>query len=292
MESTDCSPAESKPRTSSGVSRLQDHLVSPTTPKNSHRVPDSGKNVVKSEIGPLLYMLHSYTAIQWFGVDIGGTLVKCVYYETKGSVLSGVAEGGESGENQGVLALRTFLKSNLKYGSTGQRDEYLELVDQCLGSQTGTLHFLKFATCRMSGFFDMVTKNGLGSFSKVVCATGGGAFKFESDFKEVIFLPILWLCVHYNAYSQKLGINLCKFDEMESLIRGLHYLAKHCVDECYYWKNPKQEDTCKVPFQLGPDPYPYIIVNIGSGVSILLVESATSFRRIGGTSVGKVVCLT
>lgn len=86
---------------------------------------------------------------------------------------------------------------------------------------------------------------------------------------------------------QKLGINLCKFDEMECLIRGLHYLALHCPNECYYWKDPKQETTCKVPFSLGPNPYPYIIVNIGSGVSILLVESATKFRRIGGTSVGE-----
>jgi pantothenate kinase len=74
---------------------------------------------------------------------------------------------------------------------------------------------------------------------------------------------------------------------MECLIRGLHYLALHCPNECYYWKDPKQDTTCKVPFSLGPNPYPYIIVNIGSGVSILLVESATSFRRIGGTSVGK-----
>lgn len=86
---------------------------------------------------------------------------------------------------------------------------------------------------------------------------------------------------------QKLGIKLCKFDEMESLIRGLHYLALRCPNECYYWSNPKQDSTCKVPFDLGPNPYPYIIVNVGSGVSILLVESATSFRRIGGTSVGK-----
>ena len=88
-------------------------------------------------------------------------------------------------------------------------------------------------------------------------------------------------------YLQRLGINLCKFDEMESLIRGVHYLVRHFPNECYYWKDPKQEHTCKVPFNLGPDPYPYIIVNIGSGVSILLVESATSFHRIGGTSVGE-----
>lgn len=87
--------------------------------------------------------------------------------------------------------------------------------------------------------------------------------------------------------TQRLGISLCKFDEMECLIRGLHFLCRRCRNECYYWRNPKEKNTCKVPFQLGPNPYPYIIVNIGSGVSILLVESATSFRRIGGTSVGE-----
>ena len=31
----------------------------------------------------------------------------------------------------------------------------------------------------------MVTENELGHFSKMVCATGGGAFKFEDDFKQV-----------------------------------------------------------------------------------------------------------
>lgn len=87
---------------------------------------------------------------------------------------------------------------------------------------------------------------------------------------------------------QRLGIDLHKFDEMDCLIRGLHYLSLHCPNECYYWKDPKQENTQKVAFDLGSNPYPYIIVNIGSGVSILLVESATSFSRIGGTSVGKV----
>ena len=125
--------------------------------------------------------------IQWFGVDIGGTLVKCVYFETAcGSV--GVAMGGASGEHsehEGVLALKKFVKSNLKYGSSGMRDKRLELTEQRLGPHTGTLHFIKFATSRMDGFFDMVTKNGLGRFPKIVCATGGGAFKFEKDFSRV-----------------------------------------------------------------------------------------------------------
>lgn len=81
-------------------------------------------------------------------------------------------------------------------------------------------------------------------------------------------------------------MTLRKADEMESLIWGLHYLCRHYDKECYYWERPKTTETRKIPYQLGPNPYPYIIVNIGSGVSILLVKSATDFSRIGGTSVG------
>ena len=85
---------------------------------------------------------------------------------------------------------------------------------------------------------------------------------------------------------QRLGVNLAKYDEMQSLITGLHYLCREYLDECYYWENPNSDLSHTIPFQLGPDPYPYIIVNIGSGVSILRVNSATEFTRIGGTSVG------
>lgn len=126
--------------------------------------------------------------------------MKCVYFETQeeGSgdsedVPTAISPGlsvAEKQEHEGVLALRKFVRSNLKYGSSGMRDERLELVGQRLGNITGTLHFIKFATSRMDGFFDMVTKNGLSRFSKVVCATGGGAFKFEEDFKKVCMCVI------------------------------------------------------------------------------------------------------
>ena len=146
-------------------------------------------------------------------MDIGGTLVKCVYFETQekdeqkkeesgGEGDAGVKNKdkvedseGEATESQRVASMRKFLKSNLTYGSTGIRDKRLEMSQQCIGGETGTLHFIKFATSRMDGFFDMVTKNGLGMFTKVVCATGGGAYKFETDFKEVGRCHGLIFCV-------------------------------------------------------------------------------------------------
>jgi len=126
-------------------------------------------------------------AYQWFGVDIGGTLVKCVYFETYTEPKQVTPL-----DREGVEALKQFIKSSVKYGSTGIRDERLEVPNQRVGQHKGTLHFMKFATCRMEGFFDMVTKNGLSRFPKVVCATGGGAFKFEQEFKQVGVL-LFWL---------------------------------------------------------------------------------------------------
>ena len=70
---------------------------------------------------------------------------------------------------------------------------------------------------------------------------------------------------------------------MEALVRGVHYFCRNCPNECYYWENPNQQEIAKkVSFPFDPDPYPFIIVNIGSGVSILHVFSASEFKRIGG----------
>ena len=74
-------------------------------------------------------------------------------------------------------------------------DVHLELKDQRLGSMTGTLHFIKFATARMEGFMRMVNDNGLTDFSKAVCATGGGAYKYEKEFKEVRVVVRVWAIV-------------------------------------------------------------------------------------------------
>lgn len=152
-------------------------------------------------------------AIQWFGIDIGGTLAKCVYFETASSSVD--LEGAET---QGVTALRSFLKSAVTYGSTGLRDAKLEM-SETIGGQTGTLHFIKFATSRMDGFFHMVTTNGLASFPKVVCATGGGAFKFEKDFKEVCTIP--------GAYLQQTKKNCYGCGAMELCIRKRWSLGIH-----------------------------------------------------------------
>ena len=54
----------------------------------------------------------------------------------------------------------------------------------------------------MSAFVAMAKEKGLATLASTVCATGGGAYKFEADIKREV------------------NLRLNKFDELDSLIRG------------------------------------------------------------------------
>ena len=93
--------------------------------------------------------------------------------------------------------------------------------------------------------------------------------------------------IHSNSF-QKLGIKLHKYDELLCLTRGIEYLNSHFPNECIYFANSNSSGfgATKQVFDFQHPIYPYIITNIGSGVSILLVRSQKDITRIGGTSVG------
>ena len=83
---------------------------------------------------------------------------------------------------------------------------------------------------------------------------------------------------------QRVNLDLRKFDELDCLIQGIHFIDRYSPRcECYYFDNPDNAELCeKKPFDFR-NPYPYIVVNIGSGVSILCVRSPTDYKRISGT---------
>ena len=85
-------------------------------------------------------------------------------------------------------------------------------------------------------------------------------------------------------FLQYVNLELHKFDELDCLIEGIHYVDRNNErSECYYWKNPADPDHCeKVPFDFR-NPYPYLVVNIGSGVSILSVRGPNDYKRVSGT---------
>ncbi|XP_025788507.1 LOW QUALITY PROTEIN: pantothenate kinase 2, mitochondrial [Puma concolor] len=84
-------------------------------------------------------------------------------------------------------------------------------------------------------------------------------------------------------------LQLCKLDELDCLIKGILYIDSvgfNGRSQCYYFENPADAEKCqKLPFDL-KNPYPLLLVNIGSGVSILAVYSKDNYKRVTGTSLG------
>ncbi|XP_043407655.1 pantothenate kinase 1 isoform X3 [Chelonia mydas] len=96
----------------------------------------------------------------------------------------------------------------------------------------------------------------------------------------------------HNLTKEHLSIadlQLHKLDELDCLIQGLLYVDSvgfNGQPECYYFENPTAPEQCqKKPYCLD-NPYPMLLVNIGSGVSILAVYSKDNYKRVTGTSLG------
>ena len=54
-------------------------------------------------------------------------------------------------------------------------------------------------------------------------------------------------------------MKLAKFDELDSLIRGMLYVEMNNPMECYYWTSPTEHDKCKKETYDFSDPYPFIV---------------------------------
>ncbi|XP_014674208.1 PREDICTED: pantothenate kinase 4-like [Priapulus caudatus] len=137
--------------------------------------------------------------------------------------------------------------------------------------QAWRLHFINFETKYIETCLDFVKRNfvrGARNMNgKTIKVTGGGAYKY----KDLI--------------TDKLGFEVSKEDEIQCLIEGCNFLLKNIPDESfmYHRHGDPQYEFMGLPNE---PAFPYLLVNIGSGVSILKVESDTTYERIGGTSLG------
>eukprot|EP01097_Dermamoeba_algensis_P002936 TRINITY_DN216_c0_g1_i1.p1 TRINITY_DN216_c0_g1~~TRINITY_DN216_c0_g1_i1.p1 ORF type:complete len:344 (+),score=88.66 TRINITY_DN216_c0_g1_i1:312-1343(+) len=157
-----------------------------------------------------------------------------------------------------------YLLSNNQYGETGLRDTCLDYHCPLLG---GSLHFVKFQTRRIENFIRILHDNKLICSRESIFATGGGAHKYEKLIASE--LKIASYTIH---------------DEMKSLMKGIHFIFNTAPNECYSLASPDYET--RVSYQIHASNGPYLVVNIGSGVSILRVDGEDNFTRVGGTSVG------
>jgi type II pantothenate kinase len=104
-----------------------------------------------------------------------------------------------------------------------------------------------------------------------IMATGGGAFKF------------------YDRIRERLGVEVQREDEMECLIKGLDFFITQIPNEVFTYDDDADPETAveyQDPIHGADEVYPYLLVNIGSGVSMIKVSGRSQYERIGGTSLG------
>lgn len=63
------------------------------------------------------------SAMPWFGMDIGGTLTKLVYFEPKDITPDELYQEAEILKN-----IRRYLTKHSAYGQTGHRDTHLQVL--------------------------------------------------------------------------------------------------------------------------------------------------------------------
>ncbi|KAF3777096.1 Pantothenate kinase 2 [Nymphaea thermarum] len=209
------------------------------------------------ERNPTIVLPNQSDDIPHLAIDIGGSLIKLVYFSRH--------EDYTTDDN----TWRSF-----KHGSevlNGQNSSY-----PILGGQ---LHFVKFETRNLSDCLEFIKSKQLhhGGLGFLACqhenplnehatikATGGGAYKFADIFKE------------------KLAVTLEKEDEIDCLVAGANFLLKSVRHEAFTHMNGQKEFV-----QIDQnDLFPYLLVNIGSGVGMIKVDGDGKFQRVSGTNVG------
>ncbi|KAG8366115.1 hypothetical protein BUALT_Bualt17G0042300 [Buddleja alternifolia] len=218
--------------------------------------------------------------VSHLALDIGGTLIKMVYFSSSSSSCSTSAQKNGS-EKDGIDAS----SENLNYSFLSGRLHFLKFetknISECINF-ISSKHLQHYADvlCSSSLLMDGIISNSyllrgsvnpgyrdddaLANDKNIIKATGGGAFKFADLFKE------------------KLGIVLDKVDEMSSLVAGANFLLKAVHHEAFTYMDG-QKDYVQIDHK---DLYPYLLVNVGSGVSMIKVDGDSKFERVSGTSIG------
>lgn len=209
------------------------------------------------ERNPTILLPNQSDDISHLALDIGGSLIKLVYFS-------------RHKERSSDDKRRRSMKKRLGI-SNGKRRSY-----PILG---GRLHFVKFESAKLNECLDFISSKQLhlggidspkwssgaqDSGNIIIKATGGGAYKYADVLKE------------------RLGVCLDKEDEMNCLVAGANFLLKAIRHEAFTHMEG-QKEFVQIDHH---DLFPYLLVNIGSGVSIIKVDGDGKFQRVSGTNVG------
>mmetsp|Transcript_32638 Transcript_32638/g.62948 ORF Transcript_32638/g.62948 Transcript_32638/m.62948 type:complete len:431 (+) Transcript_32638:2-1294(+) len=187
------------------------------------------------------------------GMDIGGTLAK-------------IAICFSPTQTAMATRLKAYLDSQDSYGKTGRRDKKYDFqLDD-----GAAVVFVKYESSRTLEALELIKEHKLISPETSIGCTGGGAVMFKSAFRDQL----------------QLGWN--EVDEMQSLVSGIAFLIQHVPESIFAFDHSSEDAMAtKKYLRVGSGArYPCLLVNVGSGVSILYLESSTDYRRVGGSSSG------
>jgi type II pantothenate kinase len=251
-----------------------------------------------------------------FGMDVGGTLTKIVYFEANmdrssaqksnspdSSPLSNatVLPRNESFPNleapeqkEALMQLYNYMDNDKgNHTQNVSRDENLTFYSSILN---GRLHFLQLETRNLIGGINYLSSTAITDNIRTIGCTGGGAHKYSTLFQD------------------QLEITVEQMDELGCLLKGMDFALTNVLDECYTYRfdetqdsssnkplsvnssgaplgnsSPKQDQwrrdvkqyTKKVSISkeifTSKEIFPYLVVNIGSGVSIMVSKSKLFF---------------
>lgn len=196
-------------------------------------------------------------------IDIGGNLAKLLYLAPRGASTLLIDRVRDSASTQGANELACPVPT-----------------------LAGTLHFFAFETRDIEELVDFVKVHWNPVQRKTIRATGGGSYKYSELFRENI------------------GVNLVRIDELMCAVAGLNFMLHYVDNEVYVYDPPPTPapSAAASPPQVRPDvdsdydcrrfigrcadPFPYLFVNVGSGVSIVKVIGHGKFERISGSALG------
>jgi len=253
-----------------------------------------------------IYLPNHTESVSHIAVDVGGSLAKVVYF-TRASSNANAFENPHvdelHDENSASCPPVLFHPARLRRRSLppafpGGRLNFVKFESSNIDACVQFLHDL----IEKSAVANQVTVDEMQKSVKIM-ATGGGAHLF------------------YERFTGDLGVEVQREDEMECLITGLNFMTL-IPDEVFWFSDRLVDEMMHISahtdmsfsrgdssvieggsetlprpsaspplyepmFESSPSPkLPCLLVNIGSGVSILKVDEHGQFERVSGTSLG------
>jgi type II pantothenate kinase len=97
--------------------------------------------------------------------------------------------------------------------------------------------------------------------------TGGGALKFRTELLSIFK-----------------AVELIKVDEIDAIAKGFSFLVRR-PNSAFLFDSVSMSRT-PVPMAEVTAPFPLLLVNIGSGVSMILIRGPEDYRRVQGSPIG------